>query len=113
MKFSEGGSGACRGNFPRLYVGIARFDLHLLSKPGSLKEKRAVVRRLRDRLRSRCHLSAAEVADQDLHHRASLGVACVASDPDVAREMLESAEKLILSEPEVEILEQANEVEPW
>ena len=48
-----------------------------LSLPGcsSLKEKRSVVRSLRDRLRSRFHLSVAETDLQDVHSRAELSVA--------------------------------------
>jgi hypothetical protein len=94
-----------------MYLGVARFDLHLLSKPGSLKEKRAVVRRLRDRIRSRVEVSAAEVDSQDLHHRAVLGVACVSADPGVARSLLEAAGQVIDSEPRVE--ERELEVEAW
>lgn len=96
-----------------MFVGIARFELHLLSKPGSLKEKRAIVRRLRDRIRSRVEIAAAEVGDQDLHHRAVLGVACVSADQDTARSMLDAAERIVTSEPEVEVLERHVEVEPW
>lgn len=96
-----------------MFVGVARFELHLLSKPSSLKEKRAIVRRLRDRIRSRVEISASEVGAQDLHHRAVLGVACVSGDQETARSMLEAASKIITSEPEVEVLDEASEVEPW
>jgi uncharacterized protein YlxP (DUF503 family) len=96
-----------------MFVGIARYDLHLLSKPGSLKGKRSVVRRLRDRIRSRVEVAAAEVDCQDLHHRAVLGVACVSGDQDTARALLEAAEQILLSEPEVEVIERMVEVEPW
>ena len=40
-----------------MFVGLARYDLHLLSKPGSLKEKRSIVRRLRDRIRARVEVA--------------------------------------------------------
>jgi uncharacterized protein YlxP (DUF503 family) len=96
-----------------MYLGVARFDLHLVCKPGSLKEKRAIVRRLRDRIRSRLEVSAAEVDAQDLHHRAVLGVACVSADPGVARSLLEAAEQVVDSEPRVEVLERELEVEAW
>ncbi|MCE7871702.1 DUF503 domain-containing protein [bacterium CPR1] len=92
-----------------MYVGICRYDLHLLSGPQSLKEKRAVVRRLRDRLRN-LQLSAAEVDAQDLWQRAVLGVACVGADAGVARGQLEAAGKLIASLPEVEVLGEDLEV---
>jgi len=50
----------------------------------SLKEKRAIVRSLRDRLRSRFHLSVAETGYQDIHDRAEITVAFVASDGRLA-----------------------------
>lgn len=88
---------------------MCRYELLLLTGPQSLKEKRSVVRRLRDRLRN-LQLSAAEVDAQDVWQRAVLGVACVGSDQSTARSQLESASKLIQSFPEVEVLNQELEV---
>jgi len=96
-----------------MFIGVARYDLHLLAKPGSLKEKRSVVRRLRDRIRSRVEVAAAEVGGQDLHHRAVLGVACVSGDQETARALLEAAGRILDSEPEVEVIERMVEVESW
>ena len=57
-----------------MFVGIVRIELHL---PGctSLKDKRSIVRGLKDRIRERLHAAAAEVEFQDLWQRAALGVA--------------------------------------
>ncbi|HXE72457.1 MAG TPA: DUF503 domain-containing protein [Candidatus Nitrosotenuis sp.] len=96
-----------------MWLGVGRFELHLLTRPASLKEKRALVRRLRDRIRSRCQMAAAEVEDQDLYHRAVLGVSCVSSQEGHARQMLQSAAALIASEPEVEILFEDLDVSRW
>jgi len=62
-----------------MIVGTAHIELHI---PGatSLKEKRSVVRGLRERLISRCKVSAAEIDHQDLWQRATLGVAVVSGD---------------------------------
>ena len=62
-----------------MIVAVAVFEIHI-PHSRSLKEKRAVVRSLRDRLRSRWEVSAAEVGLQELHQRARLAVAMVASD---------------------------------
>jgi uncharacterized protein len=53
-----------------------------LRVPGcrSLKEKRTVVRSLKDRLRHRFNVSVAETDFQDVHDRAELTAALVASD---------------------------------
>lgn len=62
-----------------MQVAVAVFELHI-PHAQSLKDKRAVVRSLKDRLRKRHEVSAAEVGLQDLHQRARIGVAVVGSD---------------------------------
>jgi len=68
-----------------------------LSLPGcsSLKEKRSVVRSLRDRLRSKFNVSVAETAYQDVHTRAQLTIALVATDARFAESVLEKADNLV------------------
>ncbi len=56
----------------------------------SLKDKRMVLRRLKDRLRA-ANVSVAEVAHQDLWQRAGLAVVTVASDGGVAEQTLNTA----------------------
>jgi uncharacterized protein YlxP (DUF503 family) len=56
----------------------------------SLKEKRMVVRRLKDRLGA-MNVAVAEVAHQDVWQRAGLGIVTVASADKVAEETLNSA----------------------
>ena len=66
--------------------------LHL---PGaqSLKEKRAVVRSLVERLRNRQQLSAAEVGLQDRVQQAQVGFAAVSSDLATARKLIDGARR--------------------
>ena len=60
---------------------VLRIALHLrLHAADSLKEKRSVVRSVKDRLRQRFHVAIAEVGAQDQYRLAELGVAAVASD---------------------------------
>ena len=68
-----------------------------LSLPGcsSLKEKRSVVRSLRDRLRAKFNVSVAETAFQDVHARAQLTIALVATDARFAESVLEKAQNLV------------------
>lgn len=70
-----------------------------LSLPGcsSLKEKRSVVRSLRDRLRARFNVSVSETAHQDVHTRAQLTIALVATDARFAESVLEKADHLVSS----------------
>jgi uncharacterized protein YlxP (DUF503 family) len=75
-------------------VGIVRFELHL---PGaqSLKDKRQVVRSLKERIRERVHASVAEVEFQDLWQRTAIGIAIVAADGSQVRERLQSARHIV------------------
>jgi hypothetical protein len=57
----------------------------------SLKDKRAVVRSLVERLQHAFRISAAEVGLQDDHRRAEVGYAVVSASPSVARSVAEEA----------------------
>ncbi len=70
---------------------VALLSLELfLPASGSLKEKRMVVRRVKDRLKA-FNVAVAEVAHQELWQRAGLGLVTVATSEDVAGETLTSA----------------------
>ena len=60
-------------------VGIARLTL-FIGGSHSLKEKRMVLRRVKDLVRQRFNVSIAEVAENDVWQRAVLGMACVGND---------------------------------
>ena len=62
-----------------MIVVVCIFELHIPFAT-SLKEKRMVVKSLRDKLRNRFELSAAEVGLQELHQRARIGLTFIALD---------------------------------
>ncbi len=70
-----------------------------LSIPGcaSLKEKRAVVRSMRDRLRSKYNVSVAETGLQDVHARAELSIAIVTTDRRQAMSILDKTDQFVES----------------
>jgi uncharacterized protein YlxP (DUF503 family) len=71
-------------------VTIALLSLELfLPMSQSLKDKRMVLRRLKDRLGA-FNVSVAEVAHQDLSQRAGLAVAAVATSDEMADKTLTS-----------------------
>ncbi len=59
----------------------------------SLKEKRHVVKSLKDRLRHKFNVSVAEIDDQDLHNSAVLAAAAVSSSRDFAEKILRAVEE--------------------
>jgi len=70
-------------------VGIIRAEIHIHGS-ASLKEKRSVLRRIKDRTRSRHNISVAEVGFQDLHQRAALGFAAVSHSEEDLRRLFNS-----------------------
>jgi uncharacterized protein YlxP (DUF503 family) len=86
-----------------VWIGWTEFDL-LLGDVHSLKQKRAVVRPIVAELRRETDASVAEVGDQDLHRRASIGVAVVAGSAGWVTDVLDRAERLVAERPEVTLL---------
>ena len=62
-----------------MIVGVLRVQLAIFEAT-SLKDKRRVVKSLKDRLSNRFNVSVAEVDALDMRQRADLGVAMVAND---------------------------------
>ena len=86
-----------------MWIGWLEFDL-LLGDVHSLKEKRSVIRPVAAELRRRFAVSAAETGDQDLYRRAGIGVALVAADRAHVVDVLDAAERLVASRPELQLL---------
>lgn len=73
-------------------VGLLTLELHL-QHAHSLKDKRQVIRSLKDRIRSRFNAAVAEVDHQDSWQRATLAVATVSGDRTYAEELLQKIEE--------------------
>jgi uncharacterized protein YlxP (DUF503 family) len=77
-----------------MVTGIVRIELFIPAAQ-SLKDKRQVVRGLKDRIRERVRAAVAEVDHHDLWQRSALGVAVVAADGGHVRELLQSVRNLV------------------
>ena len=93
-----------------MFVGVLRLTFHI-PHARSLKEKRSVVRKFRDRVRAKFDVSIAEVGEQDLHQRAVFGVSVVSSDAAVCDSVLEQVahvaetqEDAVLTDRETEVV---------
>src|SRR5690349_3660873 len=71
-----------------MVVGILRLTLYIHGA-SSLKDKRQVVRKVVDRLRSRFNVSVAEVGDNDIWQRAVIGIGAVSNDHAFVNEVLD------------------------
>ena len=72
-------------------IGVLTLELRL-EHAHSLKEKRHVVKSLKDRLRHKFNVSVAEIDDQDLHNSSVIAVVTVSPSRDFAAKVLESVE---------------------
>lgn len=86
-----------------MWIGWIEFDV-LLGDVHSLKGKRAVIRPILADLRRTTEASVAEVGDQELHRRAGIGVAVVASGADRVTDVLDRAERLVAARPDITLL---------
>lgn len=68
-------------------VAVGTIELHL-PEVHSLKEKRHILKGIKERVRSRFNVSIAEVDHQDTWQRAALAVACVSDDSRHANEVV-------------------------
>ncbi len=92
-----------------MVIGICRISLFI---PGShsLKDRRRAIKSLKQRLRNEFNLSAAEVDDEELWQRATLGIAVVANDGQFADQVLAKAVDLVRRQNDVELLDYQTEV---
>ena len=87
-----------------MIVGVCQVCLHL-PEGHSLKAKRQVLSSLKTRLGQNFNVSVAEVGDQDLWQRATLGIACVANETRYVNQVLDQVLKVIRSNPRLELLD--------
>jgi uncharacterized protein len=84
-------------------IGVATWELEVLGAQ-SLKEKRRVVKSLKDRLHARFNISVAETAHHELWQRAALTGCVVATDSGHADAVLESANRLVNQEMRARVI---------
>jgi uncharacterized protein YlxP (DUF503 family) len=73
-------------------IGVLTLELRI-EQAHSLKEKRHVVKSLKDRLRHKFNVSVAEIDDQDLHNSSVIAAATVSSSRDFAEKVLRAVEE--------------------
>jgi hypothetical protein len=76
-----------------MFVGVARL---VISIPGaqSLKDRRRVVKSLKDRIRAKIPVSIAEVGDLERYQVATLGIAVVSNDAARCSEIMDSVVRM-------------------
>ena len=92
-----------------MFIGTLRIELFLYGCE-SLKEKRLIIKSLKDRLRNQFNVSVAETDHLDKWQRAELGIAAVSNKQKHAEEMIQKIFAWIEKEDRGEIIDHLIEV---
>lgn len=82
----------------------------LASQCHSLKDKRSVVRKLKERVRTRCQVALGEVGAQDTWQRLVLGFAVVSSDRQTVERMLGEIAQVVAGAGLAELIHEEREL---
>ena len=92
-----------------MVIGCVQLKLSIPASR-SLKDKRMVLRSLKDRLRNRMNISVAEVDHQDVWQSAVLAVVTVAAEKAIVEQRLSEAADFVRSNPEVVLVDLLTEM---
>ncbi len=92
-----------------MVIGTCTIQLYF-SESGSLKRKRQFLKRIKDRVRNKFNVSIAEIEDNDLWQRTTLGIGTVANDRRFTNGILSKVVKHIETENGVEVLDYQIEI---
>ena len=92
-----------------MFVGVARL---VISIPGaqSLKDRRRVVKSLKDRIRAKMPVSVAEVGDLERYQVSTLGVAVVSNDAARCSEVMDAVVRLARGARDAVLADVATEI---
>lgn len=92
-----------------MIVGLMTVEL-FMGGSVTLKDKRRVIKSIVDRIRSKFNVSIAEVDNQELWQRATLGVAVVSNQTVHVNQMLTTVIKSIEANGEADIIDYSIEI---
>lgn len=77
-----------------MIAGICKIDI-AISGARSLKAKRQVLRKVKDRVKAKFNVSIAEVGNHDIYQTATIGIAVMSSDSKHADSQLSSVIRFV------------------
>ena len=92
-----------------MVVGLANIDIHI-PESLSLKNKRHLLKSIKDRVKNKFNVSIAEVGHNDLWQRTTIGVSVVANDKKFANQVLSKVVDQINKENGLQILDYSIEI---
>ena len=81
-----------------MVIGVRSFELHIAGAH-SLKDKRSVLKSMKDRLHNEFNVSVAETGRQDVWQTAELTVCVVSADRRHAESVLAAVDRFVESNP--------------
>lgn len=87
-----------------MLIGTCRLEL-IIPESRSLKNKRQVLKSLKDRIRNKFNVSVAEIDHQDLWQRSTIGIAMVANEYSFIDRALSQILNHIHSEPRINVID--------
>ena len=93
-----------------MHIGICTLHLRLL-EGRSLKEKRRVIKSIKDRIRGKFNVSIAEIDSLDKLRSATLGVACVSNDAAFTNSVLSNVVNFVNEVHAVELVDYEIEIQ--
>lgn len=90
-------------------IGFLQIDL-LMRNTHSLKDKRSIVSRLKNKVRAKFNVAVAEIEHNDQYGRCLLGVTTISNEHAVVHQTLTCVEQLIEGFPEIQIVSRKMEM---
>jgi len=90
-------------------IGILQFSL-AIRWARTLKDKRQVVKSIKDRLRNRFNVSIAEIEDQDLPQTATLGIVMAGNDGRYLNGALDKIVEILRDHPDADLEDHTIEI---
>jgi uncharacterized protein YlxP (DUF503 family) len=87
-----------------MVIGVVSWELHIPGA-GSLKEKRSVVKSLKDRLHNEFNVSVAETGHHDVWQRSEVTACVVSTERRHAESVVASADRLVAGSPFCRIID--------
>ena len=91
------------------FVGFSVFDIHV-QNVHSLKEKRFVVRSVKDRISKRFNVAVSETGHLDKWQRCEIAVAAVAAERRSVERTLEGVRTMLDGEPELRVISDETDI---
>lgn len=90
-------------------IGVLRIYF-MIQDSRSLKEKRMVLRSIKDRLASKFNISVAEIGSNDKWQAGELGIATVGNDGRFVGSVVEEVRQFLLRDPRISVVESEVEI---